>query len=114
MVGVKKFEHGTRSRYGAGCRCAKCRAAWAFYMREYKHARKITQPRRDSRVLREISTAESRLAEIEPDELIPAPCELSALDYKILLELQRRSRSRRNEVISQMLRRTWREEMATA
>ena len=36
-------EHGTRSRYGYGCRCSLCRKAQADYQREYMKRRNNTK-----------------------------------------------------------------------
>ena len=32
----RRVEHGTYTAYAKGCRCVRCRAAWATYMRDYK------------------------------------------------------------------------------
>ena len=32
----RRVVHGTYTAYSKGCRCTRCRKAWATYMREYK------------------------------------------------------------------------------
>lgn len=37
---VRSNGHGTTARYGRGCRCERCRAAYSAYQREYRAARR--------------------------------------------------------------------------
>ena len=38
---VTKAECGTVSKYGAGCKCEKCKTAWAVYNRLRRYERKM-------------------------------------------------------------------------
>lgn len=41
--------HGTVASYQKGCRCDRCRAGWATYIRERRHRLGIQTPREDAR-----------------------------------------------------------------
>ena len=112
----RKLGHGTRARYSAGCRCARCRGAWALYIKNYRSAARAHVPV-DTRVDKEIADAEARLSEAEAaeaDEALAVSLDLSPLDFAILAKLQHRDRARRRDVVSQLLRREWTDARASA
>lgn len=43
---MTRSEHGTRSRYSAGCRCDDCRTEASRYQTEYRHRTGQTDPAR--------------------------------------------------------------------
>lgn len=79
--------HGTVSTYNGGCRCDKCRAAWAAYMREYKRRTGTTQ--RQAAL-----DGETRTIQVT----------VTPLDEQILAAAQARTNASRGLVIARLLR----------
>jgi hypothetical protein len=97
-------EHGTRARYAAGCRCRRCKGAWADYIRTRRRAtgrddRATSQTRLDARRTRSIV---ERAVETETDPEFPV--KLSPLGGQILVSIQQQTGRSRGEVIDDLLR----------
>lgn len=89
--------HGTWQRYSNAatkCRCGRCRAAWSAYYRAYRRRGKRTE----DAVAREIA----RLDGVADERTVTVT--LSALDLRLLIELQRQRALPRDEAISLLLR----------
>lgn len=100
----KTLQHGTQACYSAGCRRPECKAAWARYIRERKHAAGQLS-REQSQIVREIEQGERKMEEIvEQDTDAQLTIPLSPLALQILIELQRRVNARRGEVVDKLLR----------
>lgn len=97
-------EHGTRARYASGCRCRRCREAWASYIRGRRRAsgrddRARSQRRLDVRRTRSIV---ERAVETDADPEFPV--KLSPLGGQILVAIQQQSGETRGAVIDELLR----------
>lgn len=97
-------DHGTTRGYASGCRCKRCRAAYAAYMREYRHRTGRQKPSREEAYLaREMDEARLELAEDLQDD-VAVTVSLTPLAYRILLALQLRRKQRRHSLIDTLLR----------
>jgi hypothetical protein len=96
-------QHGTRARYTAGCRCRRCKGAWATYIRSRRHAagrdRATSQQRLDVRRTR---TIVERAVEADADPELPV--KLSPLGGQILVAIQQRTGRTRGAVLDDLLR----------
>lgn len=88
----------SRRGYSAGCRCARCRAAWAAYIRERKHATGAARPREASYVDREIAAGATATGDVD------VSATLAPLDAQLLAAIQRKTGARRKDVLARLLR----------
>lgn len=104
MSGKTERQHGTVQGYGSGCRCDDCKAAWATYCRDRRRSLGVPTPE-ESLVAREIAIGEQKIPQlVERDEDADVSVSLTPLEFQILVEIQRRSKKRRGEVIGDLLR----------
>jgi hypothetical protein len=103
--GMVTHEHGTRARYGAGCRCRRCKRAWREYITSRRRAK--GQPDRDTakaqRDVRHTRAIVQRAVENGEDD-VELPLALSPLGGQILAAIQQRTGRRRDVVIDELLR----------
>ena len=96
--------HGTWQDYRHGCRCARCRAAWAGYCRDKRRA--AGRPSRaEVGVQRSLAEAE-RVIEAEPRSDVVVTVRLSPLAARLLAARQIALQQDRGEVVDQLLRET--------
>ena len=91
--------HGTTIKYGRGCRCEPCTAAWAEYSRRYRRKRGLL-----SHVDRELAQVDQILS---TDEVVAVPLlsvQVTPLAAQILAHLQRQTGARRGEILDRLLR----------
>lgn len=97
-------EHGTRGRYGAGCRCRRCKQAWREYITNYRRAK--GRPDRDTSLarldVRRTRAIVQRAVESETNAKLPV--ELTPLGGQILVAIQQRTGRSRDVVIDDLLR----------
>lgn len=98
--------HGTRKDYKRGCRCDKCRAAWADYMRSRRHRLHPPAERRQQAIQREIDALEVEVAEAIEDERdsIEVCARLSPLAVRLLARAQAEKGMTRGEVLDALVR----------
>lgn len=96
--------HGTRARYGAGCRCRRCRRAWREYITSRRRANGL--PDRSTalaqRDVRHTKAIVQRAVEGETDAKLPVA--LTPLGGQILVAIQQRTGRTRDVVIDDLLR----------
>lgn len=97
-------EHGTRARYGAGCRCRRCKRAWREYVTSRRRAKGL--PDRDT-ALAQLDVRRTRAIvqrAVESETNAKLPVELTPLGGQILVAIQQRTGRTRDVVIDDLLR----------
>lgn len=106
-MSVSTFTHGASgpsSRgYAAGCRCQRCKAAWAAYIKQRRYQSGNQRPLAEALAVREIETVEASLARDAEDD-VEVSMTLTPLGARLLVELQRRLGLRRADVVEVLLR----------
>ena len=101
---MSNHEHGTRARYGAGCRCRRCKRAWREYITSRRRANGL--PDRDTalaqRDVRHTRAIVQRAVETETNAKLPV--ELTPLGGQILVAIQQRTGRSRDVVFDELLR----------
>ncbi len=92
--------HGTWQRYRRECRCRRCRAAWAAYIRRNRTAHGVRPG--VARIAKEIAHVEAQLSS---GDGVSVGVSLTPLGGQLLLAAQRRLGVRRHEVVEELLRR---------
>lgn len=99
--------HGTIAGYRRGCGCDACRTAWSTYIRDRRRKNGL-RPRAVALADQEIARTDAVLEELAAakDDAgeVTVPVTLSPLALQILVELQRRARVRRGDVLDTILR----------
>ena len=98
-----RHQHGTRARYASGCRCRRCKGAWASYIRDRRHAKG-----RDGETARQRLDVRRTLSivarAVETDEDAELPVKLSPLGGQILVARMQRTGRSRSAVLDELLR----------
>lgn len=98
-----RHQHGTRARYAAGCRCRRCKGAWALYIRTRRHAEGRDRPTAQQRLdVRRTRSIVERAVEADADPELPV--KLSPLGGLILLARMERTGRSRGVVLDELLR----------
>ena len=103
LVSIMARAHGTRASYSAGCRCQRCRTAWADYIRTRRH--RLAPPQgehvREVKVLR--GQIDRAIAADRADVEVPVT-RVSPLAAAILARVQEETGMRRADVLEDLLR----------
>lgn len=95
-------KHGTIVGYATSkCRCRKCRAAWATYIRERRQ--RGDGASRVERELEQMNRELERLVEVDGDES-KLPVKISPLALQILVHLQQQTGESRHVILDRLLR----------